>query len=49
LVGTTIAFGLAMTYDWIVGVIGPFEILEYVGTAGASQALAVTAPYERNT
>jgi hypothetical protein len=44
-VGNTIAFGAAMTYDRIVGAIGPFEILEYVGIAGIYGALAVTAPF----
>ena len=43
LVGNTIAFGSAMTYDWIVGAIGPFEMSEYVGIAGIYGALAVTA------
>jgi hypothetical protein len=45
LVGNTIAFGGAMTYDRIVGAIGPFEMLEYVGLAGIYGALAVTAPF----
>ena len=45
LVGNTIAFGSAMTYDWIVGAIGPFEMSEYVGIAGIYGALAVTAPF----
>jgi hypothetical protein len=45
LVGNTIAFGSAMTYDWIVGAIGPFELSEYVGIAGIYAALAVTAPF----
>jgi hypothetical protein len=44
LVGNTIAFGSAMTYDWIVSAIGPFEMLEYVGIAGVYAALAVTSP-----
>jgi hypothetical protein len=43
LVGNTIAFGAPMAYDRIVGAIGPFEILEYVGIAGIYLALAVTA------
>src|SRR5207248_11706023 len=30
LVGNTIAYGSAMTYDRLVGFIGPFEMLEYV-------------------
>jgi hypothetical protein len=45
LFGNTIAFGAAMTYDWIVGAIGPFEITEYVGLAAIYGALAVTAPF----
>jgi hypothetical protein len=45
LVGNTIAFGAPMTYDRIVGAIGPFEMLEYVGIAGIYGALAVTAPF----
>lgn len=45
LIGNTIAFGSAMTYDRIVGAIGPFEMLEYVGLALIYGALAVTAPF----
>jgi len=45
LVGNTVAFGAAMTYDRIVGAIGPFEVLEYVGVAGIYAALAVTVPF----
>ena len=45
LLGNTIAYGAAMTYDRIVNAIGPFEILEYVGIAGVYAALAVTAPF----
>ena len=45
LAGNTIAFGAAMAYDRIVGAIGPFEMLEYVGLAGIYGALAVTAPF----
>jgi len=44
LVGNTIAFGAPMTYDQIVGAIGPFELLEYAATFGIYVALAVTAP-----
>lgn len=44
LLGNTIAFGAPMTYDRIVGAIGPFEILEYVGIATIYVALAITAP-----
>src|SRR5688572_3258865 len=45
LFGNTIAFGAAMTYDWIVGAIGPLEMSEYIGIAGIYGALAVTAPF----
>ena len=45
LVGNTIAFVAAMTYDRVVGAIGPFEMLEYVGLALVWGALAVTAPF----
>lgn len=45
LVGNTIAFGAAMTYDWTVGAIGPFEMSEYLGLAAIYGALAVTAPF----
>jgi hypothetical protein len=45
LVGNTIAFGAAMTYDWIVGAIGPFEMSEYIGIAGIYGVLAVTCPF----
>jgi hypothetical protein len=45
LVGNTIAFVSAMTYDWTVGAIGPFELTEYVGLAMIWGALAVTAPF----
>jgi hypothetical protein len=44
LVGNTIAYIAAMTYDRIVNAIGPFEMLEYVGIASVYAALAVTAP-----
>ena len=46
LVGNTMAFGTAMTYDWIVGAIGPFELSEYIGLAAIYGALAVTAPWQ---
>jgi hypothetical protein len=44
LVGNTIAFVSAMTYDRIVGAIGPFEWSEYLGLALICGSLAVTAP-----
>ena len=45
LIGNTIALPSAMTYDRMVGYIGPFEMLEYVGLAMIYAALAVTAPF----
>jgi hypothetical protein len=45
LLGNTLAYGAAMTYDRLVAAIGPFEVLEYVGIAGIYAALAVTAPF----
>ena len=45
LVGNTIAFVSAMTYDRIVNAIGPFELSEYLGLAVIYVALAITAPF----
>lgn len=45
LVGNTIAFGAAMTYDRVVGAIGPFELTEYLGLAAIYVALIITAPF----
>ena len=45
LVGNTIALVSAMTYDWTVNAIGPFELSEYLGLAIIYGALAVTAPF----
>jgi hypothetical protein len=45
LVGNTIALVSAMTYDWAVNAIGPFELSEYLGLAMIYGALAVTAPF----
>ena len=42
LVGNTIAFISAMTYDRIVGAIGPFELSEYVVLGAIYGSLAVT-------
>jgi len=42
LVGNTIAYGGAMTYDQMVHAIGPFELLEWVGLALIWGSLAVT-------
>lgn len=43
LVGNTIAYGAPMTYDRMVGAIGPFEMTEYLGIAVVYVALALTA------
>ena len=45
LVGNTVAFVSAMTYDKTVNAIGPFELSEYLGLAIIYVALAVTAPF----
>jgi hypothetical protein len=45
LICNTIAFGAAMTYDWTVGAIGPFEMTEYLGLAAIYGALGVRAPF----
>jgi hypothetical protein len=45
LIGTTFAYGPAMTYDRIVGFIGPFEMLEYVALRSAYAALVLTWPF----
>jgi hypothetical protein len=45
LIGNTIAYGSAMTYDRTVGFIGPFEMLEYVCLAAIFVGAAVTAPF----
>jgi hypothetical protein len=42
LVGNTIAWISAMTYDRIVGAIGPFEMTEYLGLALIYGSLAIT-------
>jgi hypothetical protein len=44
LVGNTVAYLSAMTYDQIVSAIGPFELTEYLGLAVIYGALAFTAP-----
>jgi len=45
LIGNTIAFVSAMTYDWTVGAVGPFELTEYLGLVLIWGVLAVTAPF----
>jgi hypothetical protein len=47
LVGNTLAFVSAMTYDRAVGAIGPFELTEYLGLGAIYLALAVTVPLKR--
>ncbi len=48
LVGNTLAFVAAMTYDWTVSAIGPFEMTEYLGLGAIYLALAVTVPWRRH-
>ena len=45
LVGNTITLVSAMTYDWTVNAIGPFELSEYIGLALICGAIAVTVPF----
>jgi hypothetical protein len=45
LVGNTIAFASAMTYDWLANAIGPFELSEYLGLVLLYGSLLVTAPF----
>ena len=47
LVGNTLTFVAAMTYDWTVSAIGPFELTEYLGLGAVYLALAVTLPWKR--
>jgi hypothetical protein len=49
LVGNTIALVSAMTYDWTVNAIGPFELTEYLGLVAVYTALALTARPSRDT
>ena len=49
LVGNTIAFGSAMTFDRVVNAIGIFEMSEYLGIVMIYVALAVTVPLRRRT
>lgn len=42
LLGNTLAYGIPMVYDQVVGYIGVFEILEYVALAAVYVALAAT-------
>jgi len=45
LVGNTLTYVSAMTYDQISRAVGPFELTEYLGLAAVYFALAVTAPF----
>ena len=45
LVGNTIAYVSAMTFDLTVNAIGPFELTEYLGLAVVWGALAFTVPF----
>lgn len=49
LVGNTVALLSAITYDWTVNAIGPFEMTEYLGLAVVWGAMAVTAPFRAAT
>jgi len=44
LAGNTIAYGSAMTYDQVVGAIGPFELTEFLGIGLIYLALAISFP-----
>ena len=44
LVGNTLTYVSAMTYDQIARAVGPFELTEYLGLAAVYVALAVTVP-----
>lgn len=47
LAGNTAALVSAMTYDWTVNAIGPFEVSEYLGLAMIYGAHAITVPLVR--
>jgi hypothetical protein len=46
LVGNTITYIGAMTYDQIVRAVGPFELTEYLGLALVYGVLAIAAPFQ---
>ncbi len=48
LVGNTLTFISAMTYDQIARAVGPFELTEYLGLAAVYIALAITVPWKRS-
>jgi hypothetical protein len=45
LVGNTLTYVSAMTYDQITRAVGPFELTEYLGLGAIYFALAITAPF----
>jgi hypothetical protein len=45
LVSNTVALVAAITYDWSVNAIGPFELTEHLGLAMVWAGLALTAPF----
>ena len=45
LVGNTITYVGAMTYDQVVRAVGPFELTEYLGLALVYGSLVITAPF----
>lgn len=45
LIGNTLTYVSAMTYDQIARAVGPFELTEYLGLAATYFALAVTSPF----
>jgi hypothetical protein len=47
MVGNTITYVSAMTYDQIARAVGPLEVTEYLGLATVYFALAVTVPWKR--
>lgn len=47
LVGNSITYVSAMTYDQLAHAVGPFELTEYLGLAAIYFALAVTVPWKR--
>jgi len=48
LIGNTITYVSAMTYDQIARAVGPFELTEYLGLAAVFFALAVTVPWKQH-
>src|SRR5512146_2652233 len=48
LIGNTLAYVSAMTYDQIARAVGPFELTEYLALAATYLALAMTAPRKRS-